>query len=239
MRERRVEVKREEGRRRLRRLCAVLVLLGLVTAAVAATFSPLLDVDRVRVIGAGGDAARSEEVRDAAGAEIGSPLLFAATGSIEERVEQLPWVADARVARHFPGTVTVSVRPRVPVAWAAAADGSARLVDGSGRVVAVAATPPSGLPQLLGADPEAATVVARVAAAVAGAVPAGFRAGVAGIAVDQDQAVLRLAIGTEVRLGAPRGVAAKARAAESVLQSLGLRMPSYVDVRVPSAPVTG
>jgi cell division protein FtsQ len=240
MRDRRVEVKRAEGRRRLRKVGAALVLLGLATAAVGAAFSPLLDIDRVRVVGMHGDAARAAEVRAAADAEAGSPLLFADTGAIEERVEALPWVADASVARHFPGTITVSVSPRDPVAWAAGADGTARVVDRSGRVVATVPTPPAGLPQLLGADPAApADTVAPIAARVAGAVPADIRASVVGVVVDHDQAVLRLVFGTEVRLGAPRGVPAKARAAAAVLTSLTLGMPSYVDVRVPSAPVTG
>jgi cell division protein FtsQ len=240
IRDRRVEVKRAEGRRRLRKVGAALVLLGLATAAVGAAFSPLLDIDRVRVVGQHGDAARAAEVRAAADAEVGSPLLFADTGAIEERVEALPWVANARVARHFPGTITVSVSPRTPVAWAAAADGTVRVVDRSGRVVATALTPPPGLLQLLGVDPSStADTVAPIAARVAGAVPADIRAGVAGVVVEHDQAVLRLVNGTEVRLGAPRGVPAKARAAAAVLGSLTVGVPSYVDVRVPSAPVTG
>lgn len=218
----------------------MLVLLGLATGALGAAFSPLLDIDRVRVVGLGPDAARAGEVRGAAGADVGSPLLLADTGAIEDRVESLPWVADARVTRHFPGTLTVHVSPRVPVAWSAAADGAVAVVDAHGRVVATALTPPSGLPQLLGAEtPASSKVVAPIAARVAGAVPADIRPAVAGIVVEDDQAVLRLGVGTEVRLGAPRGVAAKARAAAAVLGSLGLGLPSYVDVRVPSAPVTG
>lgn len=240
IRDRRVEVKRAEGRRRLRKLGATLVLLGLATGAVGAAFSPLLDVDRVRVVGPGPDPERSAGVRAAADVDIGSPLLFADLGAIDERVEDLDWVAAARVTRHFPGTITIDVSPRVPVAWTGAPDGSARVLDVHGRVIATSPAPPPGLPQLLGADPDGSrAVVAPVAARVAGAIPADVRAGVAGIVVEHDQALLRLASGTEVRLGAPRGVAAKARAAAAVLASLGSDAPAYIDVRVPSAPVTG
>ncbi len=239
LRDRRVEIKRAEGRRRLHRVVAVLVLLGLASGAVAAVFSPLLDVDQVRIVGPGLSPERRAAVQAAAAVDAGSPLLFVDTGGVEARVEDLGWVADARVARHFPGTLTVSVRPRLPVAWAGAADGSIRLVDPSGRVVATSPTAPEGLPELLGADPAAAARVAPDAAAVAGAIPARFRPLVAAVVVADGQAALRLTTGTEVRLGAPVEVTAKVEAADAVLRTLVFRAPIYVDVRVPSAPVTG
>jgi hypothetical protein len=45
--------------------------------------------------------------------------------------------------------------------------------------------------------------------------------------------------GPEVRLGSPRGVAAKARAALAVMASTAGTPPRYIDVRVPAAPVAG
>ena len=59
------------------------------------------------------------------------------------------------------------------------------------------------------------------------------------IAVDGDAVTLGVQDGPEVRLGSPRDVAAKARAALAVLASTAGAPPRYIDVRVPAAPVAG
>jgi hypothetical protein len=59
------------------------------------------------------------------------------------------------------------------------------------------------------------------------------------IAVANDEVTLALRDGPEVRLGAARNVAAKARAAVAVLSSTAAAPPRYIDVRVPGAPVAG
>src|SRR4051812_42909210 len=51
IKERRIAVTRDEGRKRLRILGAVMAAASLAGAAVAATHSALLDVDHVRVTG--------------------------------------------------------------------------------------------------------------------------------------------------------------------------------------------
>jgi len=233
MRARRVGVAREQGRHRLRLLMAGVGALALVSAAVGAALSPLLDVDHVRVQGV--EPAQAGEVRAASGVTTGEALLFLDLGGVAERVEGLRWVQSAEVVRHLPDTLTVRVVPRSPVAWSPADDGSIELVDRRGIVFATAAAPPPGVPQLGFASP----VDRRVAARVAGALPAGFRAGVTAVAAAEGQVVLALVTGTQVRLGAPRLLGAKVRAVEALLAALGGAPVGYVDVRVPSAPVTG
>ncbi len=51
--------------------------------------------------------------------------------------------------------------------------------------------------------------------------------------------MLALRDGPEVRLGPPDNVPAKTRAALAVLGTITGPPPAYVDVRVPTAPVTG
>jgi hypothetical protein len=80
-------------------------------------------------------------------------------------------------------------------------------------------------------------IAPRAAAQVAAGV--GPLAGrVARVSVDHAQAALLLTDGTEVRLGGLDHVQEKARAADAVLAALPGPV-AYVDVRVPSAPVTG
>jgi cell division protein FtsQ len=243
LRARRVAVVREAGRRRLRRALLVLGFIAVVAAAIGSVFSPLLDVDEVTVSGAIG--ARAVQVRTAAHIDKGVPLLLLDTASAKARIEALPWVASASVDRELPGTLAITVSERAPVAWVLGTDGSIRLVDATGYEVSVVPTVPAGLPTIGGVavDP-AVTTTFPVAARVASELTPTLRPLVAGVVVAHDQAVLLLAGGAQVRLGVPHGINAKSRAAEAVLAAIarpentGAPM-SYIDVRVPSAPVTG
>ena len=221
----------------------MLGFIAVVAGAVGAVFSPLLDVDEVTVAGATG--ARAEQVQTAAHIETGVPLLLLDTASAAARIEALPWVAKATVDRELPGTLAITVSERAPVAWVLGTDGSIRLVDATGYEVSVVSTVPAGLPTIGGVavDPAVATTFP-VAARVAAELTPTLRPMVAGIVVAHDQAVLVLVGGTQVRLGAPHGINAKARATEAVLAAIAnpekTGAPvSYIDVRVPSAPVTG
>ncbi len=238
MRDRRVAVQRDAGRRRLRRLLLALAVLAIATAAVGVVLSPLLAVDDIAIAGAGD---RAPEVRAVADDDLGSALLLLDTGGVADRVETLPWVASARVERELPNTVRITVTPRVPVAFARAADGTVGLVDGRGVVLAVAPSPPLGLVELTGVTdvpPLGERVDARDAARVAaGLGPLAGR--VATITVVDGRAALRIVSGPEVRLGTLDRVEEKARAADAVLGATALGALTYIDVSVPSAPVTG
>ena len=240
IRERRVEVARAQGRRRLRWLAAGVGLATLLTVGWLVTHSPLLDVDRVRVTATQHVAA--DDVRRASGVHRGDPLLFLDLGAAERRIEQLPWVDEARAERTLPGEVELKVSERNPVAWARRAPDVVALVDDRGRVLADVADAPAELPELSGLTkvPAAGNQIApRAMADVIGKVPAELRARVARVAATQAGVVLALRNGPEVRLGPPDHVAAKGRAAVAVLGTITGAPPGYVDVRVPTAPVTG
>jgi cell division protein FtsQ len=221
----------------------VLGFIAVVAAAISSVFSPLLDVDEVTVSGATG--ARAEQVQTAARIEKGAPLLLLDTASAKTRIEALPWVASASVDRELPGTLAIRVTERAPVAWVAGTDGSIRLVDATGYEVSVVPTIPAGLPALGGiaVDPSITTTFP-VAARVAAELTPTLRPMVAGVVVAHDQAALLLVGGVQVRLGVPHGINAKSRATEAVLAAIANRENTgapvtYIDVRVPSAPVTG
>lgn len=238
MRERRVSVQRTAGRRRLRRLLAVFVVLAIIGGAIAVVLSPLLALDDVTVVGAG---ERAVEVRGVVDDDRGSALLLLDTGDVADRVERLSWVADAEVERELPNSLRIAVTPRVPVAWVRAADGTIALVDDRGVVLAGAPTSPSGLAELSGVTRVPAlggrispAAGARVAAAL------GPLAGRVGAVVAADgQAVLHMLDGLEIRFGALDRLEEKARSAAAVLGATDPGTLTYVDVRVPSAPVTG
>jgi cell division protein FtsQ len=198
----------------------------------------LLNVDHIRVQGAD-TALRADVVAavTAAGAGPGTPMLDVDLTAVTAAVEAVPTVAAADVERAWPGTLTVQVRPRVPVATIGGA-----LVAEDGIVVAVGAPP--GAAPLAGIDgvevptTAGAHVDAPELLTVAAALPEEVRAAVAGVragAVD-GEVELRLAGGGAARLGPTTGLGAKLVAVATVLEQVDLTCLATIDVRVPSAP---
>jgi cell division protein FtsQ len=240
IRERRVAVARAQGRRRLRWVVAILMLGILGAAAWLLTHSALLDVDRVRATPT--QHVSAAEIRFASGVEQGEPILFVDLGAVAGRVERLPWVDEAHVNRRLTGELDIRVTERSPAAWARRAPDQVALVDGRGRVLADAAEAPADLPELDGAvtlPPPGGRIHPRAAAVVVGKLPAELRTRVGRVVADAGAVTLAMRDGPEVRFGSPDQVPAKARAALAVLGTITGPPPAYVDVRVPSAPVTG
>jgi cell division protein FtsQ len=219
-------------------LIGVTILFSILGLAVGIIYSPILDVDKVVVIGAPG---RESEVLDAAKIKIGEPLLVGSITSSDNRVAGLPWVESARLERKLTGTARLIVRSRTPVAYARTPEGLVGLVDEEGIVVAIVPTPPPGVPEIknAGSVPApgqkiSAPDLVKVAASLG---PLGAR--VAEIAITDRQATLYLIAGPEVRFGGLDRLAEKAQSAEAALGAIGTKGFSYLDVRVPSGPVTG
>ncbi len=129
LRQRRIAVRRAEGRRRLRIVMILLAASIGVAGGYALTQSPLLDLDEVSVVGAFGSEA--DDVRTAAGLQMGTPMieldLDAAIGS----VKALPWVHTVTVERSWPGGVSI--------------DGSSVLIDVDGVAIDNVEQVPAGL----------------------------------------------------------------------------------------------
>lgn len=233
-------VARAQGRRRLRWLVAIVAFGVLVAAGWLTTQSTLLDVDHVRV--AGTQHVPAGDVRRASGVRPGDAILFVDTEGAKRRVEQLPWVDEARVERHLPGELEIQVSERAPALWARRSPDSVALVDKRGRVLADTPDPPAELPELGGlatVPPVGQDVDPPAAAGIVEHLPAELRGRVAAVVAGQGAVKLVLRDGPEVRLGPPDQIPAKARAAAAVLGTLTGAPPAYVDVRVPSAPVAG
>ena len=120
IRARRVEIRRAEGRRRLRFLLLALGLVALAVGAWGLTRSPLLDLDHVRVDGV--TDADAAAVLDAAALETGTAMFDLDLGSAETAVGELAWVKSASVEREWPGTIRITVTKRVGVVVLADAD---------------------------------------------------------------------------------------------------------------------
>src|SRR5262245_60665961 len=112
IRDRRIEVKREAGRRRLRVLVAIMAVICALGLGYLAVTSPLLDVDTIRVSNT--QHVTTADVLTAAKVKRHDAMVFVDTGAIAHRVESLPWVQHATVRRSFPGTVQIAVTEYAP-----------------------------------------------------------------------------------------------------------------------------
>ncbi|HEX7094581.1 MAG TPA: FtsQ-type POTRA domain-containing protein [Acidimicrobiales bacterium] len=144
MRARRVAVRRDEGRRRLRRLLVMAAVAGVAAAGYLLTRSPLLDVDHLRVHGA--ERTGTEAVLTAAGISRGDPMTDVSLDGAHDAIAELPWVESVRVERDWPGTIEIHVTERVPVAALRTGAGVWVLLDGTGHVLTTLEGAPPDLP---------------------------------------------------------------------------------------------
>jgi hypothetical protein len=237
MRWRRISVRRDQGRRRLRRLAVALGVVALLVAAAAATQTPLLDVDRVRVDGVGHTAAA--DVRRVAGISPGDTMVGIDMDGVAARIEDLPWIGHARVVRRWPGTVEIHVSEREPLAMIELGEGRVALVDEAGRVLEVTRQPPAGLPEVTAvssrriAEGEDLGRDTRDALAILRAVRERLPGVVASVSSDLDAA---LASGGEIRFGSTADLDDKIVAVETVLADVDTACLDLLDVRVPGSP---
>jgi cell division protein FtsQ len=226
--------------RRRNLVWSLAVLTGFALLLLGVAMSPLLDIEEVQVVGASSPE-HVTEIRHASGLADGDPIVMFRTGSAAAKVDDLPWIASAKVTRDLPNIVRVTVTERTPVAWVKAGS-RAVVVDGSGRVLWRVDAAPAGLPEMLGvadiADP-GGLVRPVVLPAVAAALGPDLGSRAASVQLDDGAVTVQMANGPQLRFGAPRQVAAKARVAAAVLVALGPNPVSYIDVTVPAAPVSG
>jgi cell division protein FtsQ len=240
IKQRRIEVTRAEGRRRLRFLIGLAGVLALIGGLVAASRSPLLDVDRISISG-DVQTGRPQTLRALHVLE-GDLMLDVDAGAAERRLEALPWVAHASVTRAFPGTLRVRVVERQVAAAVPAAGERWALVDTDGHVIDVLAEAPSNVVRVTGTRPvtrsgDRLAGDGRAALVVAGAMPADLRERVPEVTARGDGIELHLAPAGVVRFGRAEALGPKFQALATLFDRVDLAGVSVIDLRVPDAPV--
>ncbi|SDR70568.1 cell division protein FtsQ [Nocardioides scoriae] len=223
--------RRHQGRRRLLRHVALVVVVALVVGlgAWAVLFSSLLTARGAEVVGAG-DLSPSR-VESAADVPTGTPLARVDVGAIRTRVEAIPGVRSADVSRSWPHTVHIEVTPRTPVAVLERGD-TLRALDADGVVFGSYAKRPRGLPLVeaaASADDEALVEAAGVVASL----PEDVAARTATVEVGSvDEISLVLTSGRRVVWGSAEQSATKADVLAVVLPKLPKDVEE-IDVSVP------
>ena len=147
--ERRIEILRAKGKRRLRFVLLAISLLLLTLGGVVVTKSSLLDVDRIIINGVDGEFAAL--VEEQSNIRKSTPLLEVNSSRALREIKKIPQIKSARINKSFNGTLTITVTTRTPVV--ATSDGSAwLLLDEEGRVVDRILELPFGYPVIEGID---------------------------------------------------------------------------------------
>jgi cell division protein FtsQ len=240
IRERRVEVQREAGRKRLRVVLVAMSVFVLAGGVYLVIESPALDIDHVRVTGA--THVTPDAIQDAAEVPIGAPLLRVDTGAVARRVEALPWVAHAEIARDLPGTLKITVTEHRPAAFVRVPTGGIALVAADGAVIARANEVPTGAVEITGVrrvPPVGSVLSPPGAAGMVQRLPEALAVQVTTVDVSGEGVTLGLARGAQLRLGSLDELDAKAAAALAVLARVGEQPFAYLDVSTPQSPVVG
>lgn len=74
------------------------------------------------------------DIKKAIGADYGTPLLALSLDEIKHNLEQLGWVQDATVARHYPDAIAIDLTERRPLALLQTTGGH-RLIDQEGHTI--------------------------------------------------------------------------------------------------------
>ena len=233
-RQRRLNVRRQEGRRRLwwlivaaSAVVAILVVLLLLT-------SPILSVRKVTVEGV--VYADPEKVGAVVASLKGDPILTADLQGATESLEAISWVEKARVSMHLPSRVHIEIVERRPIAFYRAVDGFNRVIDLDGRVLDVIEGDLVDYPFIGGTGPNlsAGDLVGQPflgAAQLINALPRDLRVRLVTAAVTPDGEVsLALTDEVDVLFGRPEGFQEKLVALVNAIKREGSARYSVIDV---------
>jgi cell division protein FtsQ len=238
MRERRVAVKRAQGRKRLKWVAIVAAIVFVVVGALAIVGSPLFAIKADQVYMTGNVYADPERVQAVIDDLVGTPALLADTERAERELEAIPWVDVARVRTDFPHGVYIEIREREAMTTYQGPDQRFRVLDRDGRVLDVIDNYPFAYVLLSGPDPvdlEAGEFAPRgyaAASELAKNLTGSVRGRVVMIEVTADgsRLVMHLDDGVEVRFGEARDLFAKLVRLETVLSVGGVGESGVIDV---------
>ena len=231
---RRIAVRREEGRRRLRWFTVLgLGVAGIILVLLLLT-SPLLSVRKVEVEGV--VYANPELVASIVDSIDGEPILTVDLDAAEEKLLMIPWVRQARVSMHLPSRVTIEVVERAPIAFFRSVDGFNRVIDRDGRVLDVIEGDPVDFTPIIGTGPNLSAGQNTEqpflgAAELINALPSELRSRLLTVTVSPEGEVsLALTNDVEVLFGRPDDFQAKLVGVVNEIKRQGSRRYAIIDV---------
>ncbi|MFI0445193.1 cell division protein FtsQ/DivIB [Actinomadura sp. 6N118] len=212
----------------------VVSLLG--AAAWVLLGSRLLVVRHVEVTGT--KLAPRDRVVAAAGIRLGGPMARLGTGSVRARVEKLREVESARIERHWPGTVRIVVRERVPLVTVERAARFYQL-DKHGVIVTDTPVRPGRMPGLTATAPGPTDPATLAALRVVDALPPRLSKSLTEVEAPTPESVtLRLTGGLTVVWGSGERSSEKLRLLDALQRTAAGRAARTIDVSSPEVVTT-
>jgi cell division protein FtsQ len=244
--QRRVDIRRLQGQRRLRWIGGALGAAVLVGLVVGLVHTPWFGAQAISVTGPHPHTPEGAIVA-AAGLQHHPPLVSVDPGVVARRVEALPFIATAQVRRHWPDGVQIAVTERVPVIQMAGPGTAWSLLDGHGRtlqvepgrlaglVVYIVHTPRAGIPP--GPVGHSLPPSAGPGLEVCRTLPPAFVGQVVSVTVAADGSIsMALDSGINVLFGTDAERTAKYTDIATILAHGTLDATSTIDVTVPESP---
>lgn len=143
---------KRRGKGKPNRLAQVLALLFMVLLTAILCIFLLFKVSNIEITG--DKVYDTDRIIQIAGLKAGDNLVFLSTSDKEKRLlEELPYIGEVEIIRHFPGTLEVHITGSQVVSCVSA--GNAWLyVSGSGKILEAQKEPKSGVMQVLGVSPQ-------------------------------------------------------------------------------------
>jgi cell division protein FtsQ len=238
LRERRVAVKRAAGRKRLKWVALVVLIVLLVVGVLATLGSPLFAVREDQVLVTGNVYTDPERLQAVIDDLVGTPVLRVDTQDAEAQLEAIPWVDTARVRTEFPHAVTVEIKERQAMTTYQGPDGRYRVLDREGRVLDVLVNYPFAYLLIGGEDAQDldAGQFAPIGYAAASELAKNLTPRIRGqisfveVRADGSQLDLLLDNGTRIRFGEARDFFAKLIRVEAILAEGDLDGTEVIDV---------
>jgi cell division protein FtsQ len=247
IRQRRVDIQRSQGQRRLRWIAGAGAAAALVVVAVILLHTGWFSAQAVTVTGTHPHTSDAAIV-DASGLGHHPALIDVDPAAAARRVEALPFIASATVSRHWPDGVAIEVTERVPVVQMAGPGRGWSILDGNGRTLEVQSSQQPG-PMVFAvhtadgsAIPPAPVGGSLPPAAAPGltvcrTLPPAFAAQVASVTVAGDGSIsMTLNSGITVLVGTTTDLIAKYKDIAAILAHGTLHATSTIDVTVPASP---
>ena len=231
---RRIAVRREEGRRRLRWFTVLGLAVAVVIIVLLLLTSPLLSVRKVDVEGV--VYANPELIASIVDSIDGEPILTVDLDAAENKLLMIPWVRQARVSMHLPSRVTIEVVERSPIAFFRSVDGFNRVIDRDGRVLDVIEGDPVDFTPIIGTGPNLSAGQNTEqpflgAAELINALPSELRARLLTVTVSPEGEVsLALTNDVEVLFGRPDDFQVKLVGVVNEIKRQGSRRYAIIDV---------